>query len=256
MERHGHLREVSDAFERQADSFAASAVANADRLLQALLDAAQPAGGERWLDAACGPGIVARALASRAAHVIGVDATAAMVQVAREAAAKAGLDNVTFEVGDALNTRHPAGSFDGTVTRFAIHHIPGPGRLFDELARLVRPGGRVVVLDHLADQDAEARSWVQEVERLRDPSHWASLSPGMMRNLGEQAGLTLVEERSFDFELDFDGWLRRGTDDPTAAALIDHALALRPAGTERFAVLAKPEGRVLRLQMWLGSWSR
>ncbi|MBO0767767.1 MAG: class I SAM-dependent methyltransferase [Solirubrobacterales bacterium] len=252
----GHLREVNHAFERQSGSFATSAVANSDELRQALLDVAQPAGSERWLDAACGPGIVTRALATRAARVIGVDATEAMVQRARDAASSAGLDNVSFEVGDATNTGHPTASFDGAVTRFAIHHIPVPGRLFGELARVVRPGGRVVVLDHLADEDAEARSWVQEVERLRDPSHWASLSPEMMRRLAEQAGLTMVEERCFSFELDFDDWLARGTDDPKAVAMVDHALTVRPAGTDRFAVLAKPEGRVLRLAMWLGSWSR
>lgn len=256
MERSGHLREVDDAFTRQARSFAASEVASSDQLLDALLDAAEPTGGERWLDAACGPGIVTRALAGRAGRVHGIDTTEAMVQLARDAAEQAGVDNASFAVGDATRADLADASCDGAVTRFSIHHIPAPARLLKELARVVRPGGKVVVLDHVADDDAEARSWVQEVERLRDRSHWASLSPAAMTALGQRADLTLLDDRGFSFDLDFDDWLSRGTQDPTALSLIESALQLRPRGTERFTVIPSTKGRTLRLQMWLGIWSR
>ncbi|HET9104014.1 MAG TPA: methyltransferase domain-containing protein [Solirubrobacteraceae bacterium] len=256
MERTGHLREVQEAFTRQARSFAASEVARSEQLLDALLDAARPAPGERWLDAACGPGIVTRALAGRAGQAHGIDTTEAMVQLARDAAQQAGIDNATFAVDDATRSGLADASWDGAVTRFSLHHIPVPARLLDELARVVRPGARIVVLDHLADDDAEARSWVQEVERLRDRSHWASLSPAAMTALGRRAGLTLLEHRDFSFELDFDDWLNRGSQDATAHALVEDALQARPQGTERFTVTPGPVGRTLRLRMWLGTWSR
>lgn len=256
MERAAHLQKVEQAFSQQAESFNASAVANADELLEAIIQGAQPQPAERWLDAACGPGIVSRRLARHVRSVHGVDATAAMVETARREARAAGIENVTFEVTDATNTAEPDAGYDGAVTRFSLHHIPVPSRLFDELARVVRPGGKVAVLDHLADDEPEARSWAQEIERLRDPSHWACLGRSRLRDLGRQAGLVLEHEQRFGFDLDFEDWLHRGTTDPGAHDLVERSLAARPSGSECFSVHAQPSGRVLRLQMWLGVWAR
>jgi ubiquinone/menaquinone biosynthesis C-methylase UbiE len=252
----GHGRLVDRAFTAQASTFNSSAIANADEILDAIVEHGAPRPGERWLEAACGPGIIARRLAPLVGSVHGIDLTPAMIDLARREAALAGLAEVTFEVGDATATDLESASFDGAVTRFSIHHLPVPGRLFAELARVVRPGGRVVVVDHLADEAVHARAWSQEIERLRDPSHWACQDADQLRALGERAGLALEREQRVGFELDFDDWLRRGTDDPTARELVHLALADPPAGGECFAVRAGASGRVLRLQMWLGVWRR
>lgn len=192
---------VAFAFSRQAASFNASATANAVQLLDTIVEHAQPKSSERWFEGACGSGIISRRLAQLAESVHGVDLTRSMVETARREAAAAALENVTFEVDDATATPLPDASFDGAVTRFSVHHIPFPARLIIELTRLVRPGGKVVVLDHLADEDAESRSWVQEIERLRDPSHWACLSAAHLRRIGTDAGLELGSEQTFSFEL-------------------------------------------------------
>lgn len=254
MERRRHDQLVDRAFTRQSETFNESAIANASELLDALVQRAAPQPGERWLEAACGPGIVSRRLASRVRSVHGIDMTAAMVDTARREAAGAGLANATFEVGDAAATGLPGASFDGAVTRFSLHHIPLPGRVLSELARVVAPGGTIAVLDHLADDDGEARAWAQEIERLRDPSHWASLTAAQLRALGAAAGLEPVHEQVFTFELDLDDWLARGSDDSAARELVRRALAERPGGTDCFGVT--PAGRVLALRMWLGVWRR
>jgi ubiquinone/menaquinone biosynthesis C-methylase UbiE len=256
MEESRHAHDIDRAFTNQAASFNASAVANASEILEAILEQTRPQPGERWFEAACGPGVVSRRLAASAGSVHGVDATAAMIEIARSEAAAAELDNVTFEVGDATATGLADAGFDGAVTRFSVHHIEVPSRLFAELARVVRPGGTVAILDHLADPDADARSWAQEIERLRDPSHWASLSDTRLRELGRDAGLDLAHQERFPFELDFDDWLQRGSDSQAVRDLIELSLAGRPEGTDCFSVTIKPTGRVLRLQMWLGVWRR
>lgn len=255
MEPIDHARAVERAFSSQAESFNASAVANADEILEAIVAHAQPQSSQRWLDAACGPGVVSRRFARTAQSVHGIDVTQAMVTTARREALAAGAENVTFEVGDATRTSLPDASFDGAVTRFSIQHIPMPSRLFAELGRVVRPGGSVVVLDHLADDNVEDRSWAQEIERIRDPSHWACLSQPRLRELGRQAGLTLDHDQRFSFELDFDDWLRRGTDSQEARDLVKQSLGDRPTGSDCFSVHTTPDGRVLRLRMWLGIWS-
>jgi SAM-dependent methyltransferase len=254
MERTGHAQDLERAFTGQAESFNASAVANADEILEAIVQSARPRPTERWLEAACGPGIVSRRFARFAGSVYGVDVTAAMIATARREAEAAGIDNATFEVADATSIPAPDSSYDGAVTRFSLHHIPVPSRLLRELARVVRPGGTIAVLDHLADDEAEARSWAQEIERIRDPSHWACLSQERLRDLGRHGGLSLDHEQRFSFELNFEDWLHRGTTDPGAHDLVEQGLAERPMGTDCFNIHAGAAGRVLRLQMWLGVW--
>ncbi len=247
---------IRAAFTRQAESFSASAVANASDLLEAIVACTRPSRTQRWLDAACGPGIVSRHMATLAGSVLGIDATPAMVDTARRAARAAGLENVRFEVADATATSLPDESFDGALTRFSIHHIPLPSRLFGELARVVRRGGTVTVVDHLADPDPEARSWALEIERLRDPSHWAALSDARLRELGRTAGLELTHEQRLRLELDFDDWLQRGTDSQNARELVELALTERPGGSEYFRVSRNSGRRTLALQVWLGVWRR
>src|SRR5579875_561905 len=251
-----HSQETNRAFTRQAESFNASRVANSSELLEVIARHAQPRSEERWLEAACGPGVISRRLATIAGTVHGIDSTAAMIELAKREAANAGLDNLTFEVGDATATSWADASFDGAVTRFSVHHIPVPARLLAELARVVRPGGRIVVLDHLADDDAQARSWAQEIERLRDPSHWASLSAEGLRELGRRAGLHLIHEQRFAFDLDFEDWLRRGTDNQASRDLVELSLSSRPESSDCFHIQTESQGRVLQLQMWLGVWGR
>lgn len=244
-------------FTQQAESFNRSSVATAQGTLDALVELASPAPGERWLDAACGPGIVCRRLAAHVAEVHGVDMTPAMIAVARREAAAAGLSNTSYAVGDATALELENGSMDGALARFTIHHVPVPGRVVGELARVVRPGGRVVLADHLADEDADDAAFAQELERLRDPSHWASLPIHRLRSLGAEAGLELERERVLTISLDFDDWLERGLAGAAAREQIEHALAARPQGTECFRIgVDGGGGRTLGLRMWLSRWRR
>jgi ubiquinone/menaquinone biosynthesis C-methylase UbiE len=221
-------------FTHQAESFNRSQAANARETLEALVELAAPQPGERWLEAACGPGVVSRALAPRAGSVHGVDLTPAMVELARREAA--GLGNATFSVGDATALDDADGSYDGALARFTIHHVPVPARLVEELARVVRPGGTVVLADHLLDEDPAAAAWSQELERLRDPSHWVSLTLERLRALGAAAGLELEAEEIVPLALDLTEWLERGSGSAVARSLLERLLARPPASAERFAI--------------------
>jgi len=193
-------------FTHQAESFNRSQAANARETLEALVELAAPQPGERWLEAACGPGVVSRALAPRAGSVHGVDLTPAMVELARREAA--GLDNATFAVGDATALDDADGSYDGALARFTIHHVPVPARLVEELARVVRPGGHLL-LSLNGQQQAEALLEGDERERY-DAGELAQLwpertgtnactvfHPALYRRDGfaGAAGLEIVDER-------------------------------------------------------------
>ena len=250
-----HDETVIAEFTGQAASFNGAAVINAPDILERLVQVAQPRPDQRWLDAACGTGVVARALAPRVREVIGVDATPAMVELAREEAAARGIANVSFTTGDVTALALPEASVDGAMSRFALHHIPAPGRVVAELARVVSPGGAIVVADIAADEDLDAYAWSQEIERLRDPSHWAALTPRRLREVGRAAGLTLEHEELVALALDFEDWLARGSG-AVNAAVIEQALTHAPAAATSFAVRSHGGARFLHYPLWVGRWRR
>lgn len=238
-------------FTAQAESFSSSRVATDAEQLDAIIAIGDPRPGERWLEAACGPGLIARRLAPRVGEVHGYDVTPAMIAVARREAIAHGLENVRFEVGDATALPVPDGRFDGALTRFSIHHIPLPARMLRELGRVVRSGGRIVLADTIADAEPGAAAWSQTIERLRDPTHWASLSLPQMHATVERAGLAVEQETVIGLELDFDDWLHRGGADAADQALVEYAVAQQPAHAAAFVVTERAGRRILRLQMWL-----
>jgi ubiquinone/menaquinone biosynthesis C-methylase UbiE len=251
-----HDRALTSAFTAQADGFNRSSAANDAALLDTLLAQAAPRDSDAWLEAACGPGVISRRLAPHVRRVHGIDLTPAMVSLAERSAAAAGIPNATFGVGDATATGLDDASFDGAITRFSLHHIPVPGRVLEELARVVRAGGAIVVADHLADEDPTVFAWSQEIERLRDPSHWASLSRDRLRTLAERAGLRPDGETIVPIELDLRDWLQRGSDDPEVHRLVERLLDDAPAGTTRFRVGGDGAARTLGLDVWVGRFVR
>jgi demethylmenaquinone methyltransferase/2-methoxy-6-polyprenyl-1,4-benzoquinol methylase len=108
--------------------------------------------GEHVLDVACGTGDLTEAFAnSPAAQVIGVDFTRAMLDIAEhkrparlppELAAK-----VSYQEGDAMNLQFPDASFDVVSIAFGIRNVADPAKAIAEFFRVLRPGGRLVVLE-------------------------------------------------------------------------------------------------------------
>jgi ubiquinone/menaquinone biosynthesis C-methylase UbiE len=107
--------------------------------VRALIDAAPPG---RALDAACGTGRHAQYLVERGHRVIGVDATPAMLERARKK-----LPQVDLRVGPLEELPVESASVDLAVCALALTHVPDLARPVAEIARVVRPGGRIIVSD-------------------------------------------------------------------------------------------------------------
>eukprot|EP01116_Phalansterium_solitarium_P006411 TRINITY_DN18709_c0_g1_i1.p1 TRINITY_DN18709_c0_g1~~TRINITY_DN18709_c0_g1_i1.p1 ORF type:complete len:258 (+),score=34.77 TRINITY_DN18709_c0_g1_i1:174-947(+) len=223
-------------FTHQSASFNATPAMRSQEALHSLVYRLAATTDQHWAEFACGPGLVSRALAKKVRHVSGVDLTPAMIALARSEAEREGVANVSFEVGDAAETSFLSGSLDGAITRLSLHHIPFPERIVAEMARIVRTGGLVVVADHVTSEDPDDCRFHQEIERLRDPSHWLNLTERQLLNIGTTLGLTLVEHRSTPLRLEWLDWLARGSGGAAARPLIESALSKRPSGVKTFRI--------------------
>ncbi|PYO55691.1 MAG: hypothetical protein DMD83_18290 [Candidatus Rokuibacteriota bacterium] len=131
-----------------------SATASARPILDLVLGGRGPL---EALDAGCGTGFLAFELAARGHHVTGVDFAPAMIAEARRKAAERGV-SILLEEADAEQLPFPPGSFDLAISRHVLWTLPHPEAAIDEWIRVLRPGGRLVVVDGQFDVGASAGS--------------------------------------------------------------------------------------------------
>ena len=98
-------------------------------------------------DLGAGEGSFALLLSQRAVRVIAVDSSARMIEVGREQAARHGVKNVEYRQGDMEEVPIGAGEVDLVFFSQSLHHALHPERALAEAARILAPGGRIVVLD-------------------------------------------------------------------------------------------------------------
>jgi SAM-dependent methyltransferase len=100
------------------------------------------------------------------------------------------------------------GSFDVVVSRSALHHFADPQAALREMARVVRPGGRVVTVDVMASESPEDAALHNALEALRDPSHARMLPKSELRAALARAGLEIEDSVEWTNHRQFEEWLR------------------------------------------------
>lgn len=201
-------QEILARFGQQADRFErrGSSIANRDwvRWAGSLIDLRPERSA---LDVAGGTGLLARSLAAGLKSVVVLDLTPAMLEQGRTAAAAEGARNITFVRGDAKRLPFRDGSLPIVMTRFSLHHIPGPEEVVAEMKRVVTRDGQIAVTDLIAADDPREAAEHNRLERLRDPSHVRALSRGELERLVTGAGLKLVRSDQNTKEMGLDEWL-------------------------------------------------
>jgi ArsR family transcriptional regulator len=145
-------------------------------------------------DLGAGDGTFALLLAQRAERVIAVDSSERMLDVGREQSARHGIDNVEFRLGDMEEPPIEDAAVDLVFFSQSLHHALHPGRAVHEASRILRPGGRVVVLDLAKHRFEEARELYAD-ERL-------GFSEAELGALLEEAGFRNVSTAIVDKEME------------------------------------------------------
>jgi len=196
-------------FGAAAANYAASSVHSGGPNLDAMLERAALTGRERVLDVGCGAGHTALAFAPHVAEVVALDMTEEMLAEAARLAAKRGLANVAFKRGFAEELPFPDDAFDVVTSRFCAHHYADPVRATAEVARVLRAGGRYLLVDCVALENPVQDTYLQALEVLRDPSHVRDYSTSQWLAMFGAAGFEATPVAQWKLRLEFEPWLAR-----------------------------------------------
>jgi ArsR family transcriptional regulator len=136
-------------------------------------------------DLGSGEGAFALLLAQRARKVIAVDTSAKMIEVAREQAQRHGVKNVEYRLGDMEEVPIRDARVDLVFFSQSLHHALHPERAVSEAHRILRPGGRIVILDLAKHRFEEARELYAD--------EWLGFSESDLEAMLEEAGFTHVQ---------------------------------------------------------------
>ncbi len=195
-----------EAFTTQAESYANSAIIAADGARRQFMEFVAPRAADRVLDIATGPGFLALLFAERAAEVVGMDLTEAMLARAETNRVARGLTNVHFEVGDADALHFADESFDCVTCGSAFHHFSDPSVVLGEMVRVTRRGGTVSLLDIITSEEASKAALHNRLERERDPAHVRCLPLSELAQLFERHGLHDLRTHTYQTPRELGEW--------------------------------------------------
>lgn len=197
--------------------------------LRRMLATLEPAGGERVLDVATGGGHTAAAIAPFVKSVVAFDLLPEMLVQAEALFAEARVRNATLICGDVHDLPFADGAFELVTCRCAPHHFADLERACAEITRCLRPGGRFYLNDCASPPERATAAYVNEVERLRDPSHVKALSAPEWEAALRRAGLEVTLLREISNVYPVPEWLDHLNASESLRAAVLEKLARAPA---------------------------
>lgn len=222
-----------ERFGARAESYRESPLHASGPDLELLLGWLAPEPGERALDVACGGGHVALALARTGVDVDACDLTPEMLEAAAALLAENDC-TATFTVAEAEALPYADGTFDIVTCRIAAHHFPDVQAFFEEVVRVLKPGGRFGFQDQTLPPEGTSAVLTDVFERTRDASHNQSFSIDGWVTLLSRAGLAVEHTEIVDKHHDFAEWTARQDCTEACVEELCQQMAEAPSGMRRW----------------------
>jgi len=202
-----HMETINKSFTEQAKAFEN---ANMNFSKKEYLDYTMKAIGasktDLVLETAAGTCVCGRTIAPMVQKVTCLDATPAMLDIGIQSAKEAGIGNMEFVRGIIEKLPFPDASFDIVMTRLSFHHFQEMQTPFMEMDRVLKPGGKLVIIDMEAAEES-LRETEDSIERLRDCSHVRNRSRQEFVSLYRAAGYELLKEESTRIPVRLSAWM-------------------------------------------------
>ncbi|NOZ48472.1 MAG: methyltransferase domain-containing protein [Chloroflexi bacterium] len=200
---------VQRQFGANAERYVQSAVHAQGHSLALMVEMAAPRRDWLALDVAPGGGHSALAIAAHVQTVFAIDITANMLRAARRYARHVGQSNIVWVQGDGGQQPFAADTFDLITCRVALHHFVDAAAALRQWARVLKPSGRLVLVDNVGAEDAAAEAYVNQFEQLRDPSHvWMHPLPRLLSYV-RRAGFEIARVERLLKPMKFVPWMER-----------------------------------------------
>ena len=225
-------------FGSQATMYATSQVHIHDNRLTTLQRMIAESPAPHWaIDLGTGAGFTAFAAAEHASLVVASDVTLEMLLETRRIAGDRRLGNVIQCQNRAEDLPFAGDSIDLVTCRAAGHHFTDLGAAFDEIHRILKPGGSLVMADSVSPEDDALAGWYNDVELRRDFSHIENRKVSVLIQMLEHRGLNVVEKYDERTYMMFNDWVKRtATPEPEVASLRQDFLNATPNAKETFLI--------------------
>lgn len=223
---------VQERFGPNAAAYAVSRNHAQGKSLQRLVELMQPASNWRVLDVATGAGHAALAFAQLVREVIASDITPQMLAETERLAGERGVTNLQTRIADAEQLPFEDASFDAVTCRIAPHHFNDVQRFVSECARVLKAGGLLGIADNIAPENVSDAIYIDDYEKLRDPSHVRCLPPSEWKACFANAGLTQMHEDHVEKHVTFDEWCGHQKTPADVMAQLREVLLNAPAGVQ------------------------
>lgn len=229
-------------FGPQAAMYATSQVHIHDNRLTTLQRMIAEAPASRWtIDLGTGAGFTAFAASEYADRVVASDVTLEMLLETRRIAGHRRLGNVGLCQNRAEELPFATDSIDLVTCRAAGHHFTDLGAAFDEIHRILKPGGSLVMADSVSPEDDALALWYNDVELRRDFSHVENRKVSVLLKMLEDRGLKVVEQHDERTYMMFNDWVNRtATPEAEVVALRRDFLNASPPARDTFHI--EPQG--------------
>jgi ubiquinone/menaquinone biosynthesis C-methylase UbiE len=217
-----HTEVVKRQFGDQASAYLNSTVHAQGPEFAKLIELVEGTTNPRVLDLGCGAGHVSFHVAPSAAEVVAYDLSADMLRTVEAAVGERKLGNISTMQGRAECLPFAEDSFDVVISRYSAHHWSDLGVALREVRRVLKPGGRMAIVDVASPGQPLLDTYLQAVEVLRDTSHVRDYSPAEWIAHVSGAGLNPTSHERQRLYLEFGSWIARmRTADLMRAAILE-----------------------------------